>query len=94
MTSLPPITRVAIIGAGASGLVAARALLAQKCFDAIDVYEQRSDVGGVWNHTVQIAPIRIPSTDFNIVEEPVEYIDEGGEIRRVYASAMYDSLGV
>ncbi|KAF8538837.1 hypothetical protein BDD12DRAFT_126903 [Trichophaea hybrida] len=92
MTSLPPITRVAIIGAGASGLVAARALLEQKCFDTIDVFEQRSDVGGVWNYTPQTAPIRIPSTDVNVVEEPVEYVDDSGETRKVYVTAIYDSL--
>ena len=76
MTTLPKITSVAIIGAGASGLVAARALRAQRsqcqcqfqcqcqrAFPTIDVYEQRGDAGGVWNYTPQTALVPIPNTD-------------------------------
>lgn len=46
--------KVAIIGAGPSGLAAAKHLLAQgqgTVFREIDIFEQRGEVGGVWLHT-------------------------------------------
>ncbi|KAI5812985.1 hypothetical protein BZA77DRAFT_269380 [Pyronema omphalodes] len=91
-TILPNISRVAIIGAGAGGLVAARALREQNHFSKIDVYERRSDVGGVWNYTPQSTSVHIPSTDVTRDEEPVEYEDENGMKKRVWVSAMYNSL--
>lgn len=84
MTALPPINRIAIIGAGASGLAAARALLAEDCFAAIDIFEQRGALGGVWNYTPQTAPVALPSTDPAAVEAPVD---------GVYPSALYADLG-
>lgn len=42
---------VAIIGAGPSGLVAAKYFRAEKAFDKIVVFEQRSRSGGIWNYT-------------------------------------------
>ncbi|PGH27160.1 hypothetical protein AJ80_01117 [Polytolypa hystricis UAMH7299] len=42
---------VAIIGAGPSGLAAAKYLLAEQCFEKIDIFEQRNRVGGVWNRS-------------------------------------------
>ena len=85
MTTLPTIRRVAIVGAGASGLVAARALREEGCFTAIDVFEQRGDVGGLWNYTPQTKATDVPSVDPNVVEGP----DEKG----TYISAVYDNLG-
>lgn len=82
--TLSNIRRVAVIGAGAGGLVAARALQATGSFDTIDVLEQRGNVGGVWNYTARTAVTPVPSTDPNVVEQPVD-----GE----YISAMYDNLG-
>ncbi|KAG8528430.1 uncharacterized protein KY384_007348 [Bacidia gigantensis] len=41
---------VAIIGAGPSGLVAAKFLLAEKAFSNVVIYEQRDTVGGTWNY--------------------------------------------
>lgn len=84
MTTLPPIKSIAIIGAGASGLVAARALLAEKVFTTIDIFEQRPSAGGVWNYTPQTSPVAIPSTDPDVVE---------GLVDGVYPSAMYECLG-
>lgn len=96
-TILPSISRVAIIGAGAGGLVAARALREQNHFTKIDVYERRGDVGGVWNYTPQSASVHVPSTDVTRDEEPVEVeIDGNGNTmkKRVWVSAMYNSLGI
>lgn len=44
---------VAIIGAGSSGLAAARYIQAQGAYDRIVVYEKRSEVGGVWNYSAR-----------------------------------------
>ncbi|KAK4500515.1 hypothetical protein PRZ48_008704 [Zasmidium cellare] len=56
MGSLPAERRlraksVCVIGAGPTGLAAAKYLLAEKVFDRIVVFEQRGDVGGIWNYT-------------------------------------------
>ncbi|PSN74508.1 flavin-containing monooxygenase [Corynespora cassiicola Philippines] len=50
MTSLRAKT-IAIIGAGPSGLVAAKYLRAEKAFDNIVLFEQRARSGGIWNYT-------------------------------------------
>ncbi|KAF2731870.1 FAD/NAD(P)-binding domain-containing protein [Polyplosphaeria fusca] len=42
---------VAIIGAGPSGLVAAKYLRAEKAFDEVVIFEQRASSGGIWNYT-------------------------------------------
>ncbi|KAF2469618.1 flavin-containing monooxygenase [Lindgomyces ingoldianus] len=42
---------IAIIGAGPSGIVAAKYFRAEKAFDKICIFEQRSSVGGIWNYT-------------------------------------------
>ena len=44
----PPYRRVAVIGAGPSGLAAVRALEKEKIFEAIRVFERRDQVGGLW----------------------------------------------
>ncbi|KAF2090732.1 FAD/NAD(P)-binding domain-containing protein [Saccharata proteae CBS 121410] len=45
------VKRVAVIGAGPSGLAAAKYLSAEKAFEKIVVFEQRSSPGGLWNYT-------------------------------------------
>ncbi|KAK7189804.1 Thiol-specific monooxygenase 6 [Paraphaeosphaeria sporulosa] len=42
---------IAIIGAGPSGLAAAKYLRAERAFDKIVLFEQRSRSGGIWNYT-------------------------------------------
>ncbi|ELR07918.1 hypothetical protein GMDG_08566 [Pseudogymnoascus destructans 20631-21] len=53
MTKLLPgqVKRVAIIGAGPSGLAAAKYLTAEKSISQVTIYEQRATPGGVWNAT-------------------------------------------
>lgn len=67
MGSLPqhPISRIAIIGAGPSGISAAKYLLAERAFKKIDVYEQRHEVGGVWNLTSNTLSMRTPIPQLN-----------------------------
>ncbi|CAL5871297.1 uncharacterized protein PFLUO_LOCUS5547 [Penicillium psychrofluorescens] len=60
MTVAHSIRRVAIIGAGPSGLASAKFLLAEKCFDQIDIFEQRLSVGGAWNPTPEKAAQSTP----------------------------------
>ncbi|OCK76834.1 flavin-containing monooxygenase [Lepidopterella palustris CBS 459.81] len=57
---------IAIIGAGPSGLVAAKYFLAEKAFSKIAVFEQRSSIGGIWNYTPEDQDeviFTIPQTD-------------------------------
>lgn len=42
------VKRVCVIGAGPTGLAAAKYLVAEDAFDKIDVFEQQSEAGGVW----------------------------------------------
>ncbi|KAJ4373438.1 monooxygenase [Didymella sp. IMI 355093] len=44
---------IAVIGAGPSGLAAARYLRAEKAFSTIVLFEQRSRDGGIWNYTAE-----------------------------------------
>ncbi len=62
MGSLPrnSISRIAIIGAGPSGISAAKYLLVEKVFEEIDIFEQRHEIGGVWNLTTNILSKRTP----------------------------------
>ncbi len=60
------INRIAIVGAGPSGLAAAKHLLAEGFSSSqIDIYEQQADVGGVWNYSAVTSPEppRVPQTD-------------------------------
>lgn len=42
---------VAVVGAGPSGVIAAKYLRAEKAFDKIVLLEQRSEAGGIWIYT-------------------------------------------
>jgi cation diffusion facilitator CzcD-associated flavoprotein CzcO len=57
---------VAVVGAGPSGVAAAKYLLAEKAFDKIVLFEQRSRSGGIWNYTADQTNedlFTIPQTD-------------------------------
>ncbi|KAF2192070.1 FAD/NAD(P)-binding domain-containing protein [Zopfia rhizophila CBS 207.26] len=65
MMSLRPRT-IAIIGAGPAGLVAAKYFRAEKAFDKISIFEQRSFIGGIWNYTPEDRSeslLNVPQTD-------------------------------
>ncbi|PYH96127.1 FAD/NAD(P)-binding domain-containing protein [Aspergillus ellipticus CBS 707.79] len=93
------IRRVAVIGAGPSGLAAAKYLLAEKYFERVDVFEKRSSAGGVWNYcpgTLKenlITPV--PQLDPNKpLEEPLWYPTAGQEKRLepIFVSPLYKLL--
>ncbi|KAF1924992.1 flavin-containing monooxygenase [Didymella exigua CBS 183.55] len=57
---------IAVIGAGPSGLVAAKYLRAEKAFSKIVVFEQRPRDGGIWNYTAEERAedlFTVPQTD-------------------------------
>lgn len=62
---LSSIKRVAIIGGGPTALASGKYLLAENAFDTIDIFEQRSNVGGIWNLSkpVKSRQLPIPQTD-------------------------------
>ncbi|KAL2811321.1 hypothetical protein BJX63DRAFT_399320 [Aspergillus granulosus] len=92
------IRRIAVIGAGPGGLAAVKYLLAEECFETIDVYERRSSVGGVWNYSP--AALKKPSltpvpqlSPTGILEEPVWLPKEGSEdTEPTFISPVYDTL--
>jgi cation diffusion facilitator CzcD-associated flavoprotein CzcO len=63
---------IAVIGAGPSGIAAAKYLLAEKAFQRIDVFEQRHEVGGVWNLTTNVLSRRTPIPQLN----PNYYVEQ------------------
>ncbi|OKL59257.1 hypothetical protein UA08_05510 [Talaromyces atroroseus] len=56
----PRYRRVAVIGAGPSGLAAVHALAGEKTFDAIRVFDRRDHVGGLWHYDPE--PDTFPAT--------------------------------
>jgi cation diffusion facilitator CzcD-associated flavoprotein CzcO len=57
---------VAVVGAGPSGVAAAKYLLAEKAFDKVVLFEQRNRSGGIWNYTADETNedlFTIPQTD-------------------------------
>jgi hypothetical protein len=66
-----------------------RALVAEKAFSKVDIYEQRTSAGGLWNHTASSLDdgvFSVPSTDpYGRVEKQVN-----GE----FVTPIYDSLEV
>ena len=97
MGSTQPIRRVAIVGAGPSGLATAKYLLAERAFECVDIFEQRSDVGGIWNLSSpqRTKQIPIPQTNPRYPEgEPVPEDDvrRPSELSLELESPLYDYL--
>lgn len=85
------VRRIAIVGGGPTGIACAKYLLAEKAFEKIDIFEQRANVGGVWNlsQPVHSSRIQIPQTDprYGTTDET------GGLITSLeLESPMYDYL--
>ncbi|KAL4870269.1 hypothetical protein BDV12DRAFT_63874 [Aspergillus spectabilis] len=98
MTLLTHIRRVAIVGAGPSGVAAVKYLLAEKCF-VIDVFERRSSLGGVWNYSPgslkDASPVPVPQLIPNEpAEEPAWLPKEAPKESQepTYISPVYDTL--
>ncbi|KAE8150097.1 hypothetical protein BDV25DRAFT_117493 [Aspergillus avenaceus] len=93
------IRRIAIIGAGPSGLSALKYLLAEKYFERIDVFEKRSSVGGVWNYCPPAVKnsISAPVPQVNpneLVDGPIWHPtgDSKGTSEPTFISPIYSTL--
>ncbi|KAI1438689.1 hypothetical protein GGR50DRAFT_685116 [Xylaria sp. CBS 124048] len=76
------IGRIVIIGAGPSGLAAAKSLLSEGFSSSqIDIYEQQAEIGGVWNYSdlTPSQPPCIPQTDAHLAPDPPIYPGESTE---------------
>lgn len=62
-----PVKRIAIIGGGPTGIAFAKYLLAERAFSQVAVFEQRRNVGGIWNlsKNEHSKHIPVPQTDPN-----------------------------
>ncbi|KAI1798769.1 FAD/NAD(P)-binding domain-containing protein [Daldinia bambusicola] len=77
------VKKIAIIGAGPSGLAVAKYLLAQDgAFPRVDLFEQQAEVGGVWNYSPVPRPpesVPVPQTDAHPeAMDPPVYEEETG----------------
>ncbi|KAL2863323.1 putative flavin dependent monooxygenase [Aspergillus lucknowensis] len=93
------IRRIAVIGAGPSGLAAVKYLLAEKCFETIDVFEKRSYIGGVWNHCPgalkESASTPVPQLSPNGLSEEPTWLPKAGSqeiLEPTFISPVYDTL--
>lgn len=79
-----PIRRIAIIGAGPTGIAFAKHLLAERSFDTVDVFEQRKNVGGIWNLSLNehSKHVPVPQTNPNY----------GTDTALEFESPLYDYL--
>ncbi|KAI9847953.1 MAG: monooxygenase [Sclerophora amabilis] len=88
------IKNIAIIGAGPSGVATAKYLRAEHTFDNIDIFEQRTTVGGVWNYTPETSPGRsaVPQTHPDgPLERPV-WTGNETQKKPCFFSPMYEQL--
>jgi cation diffusion facilitator CzcD-associated flavoprotein CzcO len=71
-------------------ITSSRHLLAERSFPQIDIFEQRSTVGGVWNFSPEASlHVALPQiSPYVPVEEPQQYQD--GEL--IFPSPMYEGL--
>ncbi|KAL9114750.1 MAG: hypothetical protein Q9227_001429 [Pyrenula ochraceoflavens] len=99
MTAVPSVSKIAIVGGGPSGVAVAKFLAAEKVFTRIDVFEQRNNVGGIWNYTPLCDdPACVPQTNpHQLVEQP-KWVKDGvvngfhREAEPIFDSALYDEL--
>ncbi|KAJ4358703.1 monooxygenase [Didymosphaeria variabile] len=98
METFTNIKSIAVIGAGPTGLAAVKYLKAENAFDRIVVFEQRHEVGGVWNYTGDSfqqhqSDLTIPRTKLaESVEQPVLIRTATGAANHVFPSPIYESL--
>lgn len=58
MSPINPIKSVAVIGAGPSGAIAVDALMQEKVFDVVRVFERQEKAGGCWYNSLPLAPLK------------------------------------
>ncbi|KAF7504787.1 hypothetical protein GJ744_001720 [Endocarpon pusillum] len=92
--SCSSISRIAIIGAGPSGIATAKYLLAEGAFDKIDILEQRHEVGGVWNLTPNTLSKKtpIPQLDPNYSARKVAEASNERDASDRFETPLYELL--
>ncbi|GKT58534.1 thiol-specific monooxygenase [Colletotrichum tofieldiae] len=91
MTFSFDVKKIAIIGAGPTGLAAARYLSAQKAFETVVVFEQQAEVGGVWNYSEHpTTSLHVPQTDPFCPQDPPLRPEPGAP--PVFPTPMYGTL--
>lgn len=85
------VKRIAVIGAGPTGLAATKYLLAEKAFDIIDTYEQQAEVGGVWNYTPSLTE-RVPVPQTTPWAPPEKPSWPKGAPAPIFSNPMYEKL--
>ncbi|KAH8891186.1 FAD/NAD(P)-binding domain-containing protein [Thozetella sp. PMI_491] len=84
------VKKVAIIGAGPSGLSAVTYLLAQEAFQSIVIYEQNSEVGGVWHYSARPSEtLHVPQVSPFIQPDPPIRPDG---VPPIFPTPLYDKL--
>ncbi|KAI9807203.1 MAG: hypothetical protein M1825_005921 [Sarcosagium campestre] len=81
---------IAIIGAGPGGIAATKYLLAERCFDRIDVFEQRDSVGGVWNYHPDPDRASCPIPQNSPDMRPSRPLHDGSSL--IFQTPMYENL--
>ncbi|KAG4437217.1 hypothetical protein IFR05_007306 [Cadophora sp. M221] len=85
------VKRIAVIGAGPTGLAATKYLLAEKAFEIIDTYEQQAEVGGVWNYTPSLTE-RVPVPQTTPWAPPEKPSWPKGALAPIFSNPMYEKL--
>ncbi|KAH8731721.1 hypothetical protein GQ44DRAFT_735476 [Phaeosphaeriaceae sp. PMI808] len=94
---------IAVVGAGPSGVIAAKYLQAERAFEKIMLFEQRSSPGGIWNYTPNQAHehiFTIPQTNPRGTNQDPIWIDggraanleNGCQKELLFVSPMYEKL--
>jgi cation diffusion facilitator CzcD-associated flavoprotein CzcO len=85
------IKKICIIGSGPTGLTAAKYLLAEKAFSKVDIYEEQSEVGGVWHFTPpQQDHVKVPQTQPETAPDKPIWPEDGGA--PIFSNPMYEQL--
>jgi cation diffusion facilitator CzcD-associated flavoprotein CzcO len=84
-------------GSGHCANISNRYLLEEKYFEQIDVFEQRSSVGGAWNYSPSSTKVGLTATVPHVnphepVEKPSWTRQPGGNSEAVFVSPLYDRL--
>ncbi|KAH7079806.1 hypothetical protein FB567DRAFT_449580 [Paraphoma chrysanthemicola] len=85
---------VAVVGAGPSGVIAAKYLRAENAFDKIVLFEQRSRPGGIWNYTGEQRDedlFTIPQTDPRGKNQDPEWTRPGNQNGAPVANGSIDN---
>lgn len=93
----PAIRKIGIVGAGPVGIAFARYLLAEKAFEQVEIWEQRDNVGGIWNlsSNQRSKQIPVPQTDPRYGQRESDEVKANGGSRTDgldFESPLYDYL--